>query len=205
MGTADYTTYLQKIIEAKPDIVMMAHWGVDAINVLKQANELGLGKKTKLWFNWMTNVFGSGVPAEALDGVYSLMSWYWNLEGLRTRRSSRPARSSWTRYPEGLRRAPGPLCRHGLRGGSGTPPRHRGGPVHRAPGRGQSHYAEAAVQLHEGGRATWREDHQPLFKYGAFVVQGKGAKDRKNKWDLVKVIDAYTGTEYLPSLKDEGY
>ena len=83
VGTADYTAYLQKIIEAKPDIVMMAHWGIDAINVLKQANELGLGKKTKIWFNWMTNVFGSGVPAEALDGVYSLMSWYWNLEGLK--------------------------------------------------------------------------------------------------------------------------
>ena len=49
--------------------------------MLKQAHELGLKDKTKIWFNWMTNVFGSGVPAEALEGVYSLMSWYWNLEG----------------------------------------------------------------------------------------------------------------------------
>jgi len=45
--------------------------GVDAINVLKQSYEIGLKKKTKIWFNWMTNVFGSGVPADALEGVYS--------------------------------------------------------------------------------------------------------------------------------------
>ena len=53
--------------------------------------------------------------------------------------------------------------------------------------------------------ATWRKDHQPVFKYGAFVVKGKGAKERKGKWDLVKVIGAYTGTDYLPTLASEGY
>ena len=34
---------------------------------------------------------------------------------------------------------------------------------------------------------------------------GQGAQGPKEKWDLVKVIDAYTGTEYLPTLKSEGY
>jgi branched-chain amino acid transport system substrate-binding protein len=55
------------------------------------------------------------------------------------------------------------------------------------------------------GPGKWREDHQPVFKYGAFVVVGKGPKERKGKWDLVKVIGAYTGDDYLPSLKSEGY
>jgi len=31
----------------------------------------------------MTNVFGSGVPADALDGVYSLMSWYYDMTGFK--------------------------------------------------------------------------------------------------------------------------
>jgi branched-chain amino acid transport system substrate-binding protein len=44
-----------------------------------------------------------------------------------------------------------------------------------------------------------------LFKYGAFVVVGKAAKDRKTPKDLVKVIGAYTGEDYLPSLKSLGY
>ena len=56
------------------------------------------------------------------------------------------------------------------------------------------------------GQGTWREDHQPIFKYNAFVVVGKGAAERKDpKWDLVKVIGAYTGEDYLPPLKSLGY
>ena len=44
------------------------------------------------------------------------------------------------------------------------------------------------------GQGVWRADHEPLFKYGAYVVLGKGAKERKDKkWDLVKIIGAYTG------------
>jgi len=37
------------------------------------------------------------------------------------------------------------------------------------------------------------------------VVVGKGAKDRKTPKDLVKVIGAYTGEDYLPTLKSLGY
>ena len=29
----------------------------------------------------MTNAFGSGVPPEALEGLYSLMSWYYDMKG----------------------------------------------------------------------------------------------------------------------------
>jgi branched-chain amino acid transport system substrate-binding protein len=55
------------------------------------------------------------------------------------------------------------------------------------------------------GPGVWRADHQPLFKYGSFVVVGKGPKERKDKWDLVNVIGAYTGEDYLPPLKELGY
>ena len=56
------------------------------------------------------------------------------------------------------------------------------------------------------GQGMWRPDHQPLFKYGAFVVVGKGAKERKDKkWDLVKIVGAYTGEDYLPTLPSLGY
>ena len=56
------------------------------------------------------------------------------------------------------------------------------------------------------GEGVWRADHQPLFKYGAYVVLGKGASERKDKkWDLVKIIGAYTGEDYLPTLSSLGY
>lgn len=55
------------------------------------------------------------------------------------------------------------------------------------------------------GPGTWRVDGHALFKYGAFVVVGKGAKERKGKGDLVKVIGAYTGEDFLPTLQSLGY
>jgi branched-chain amino acid transport system substrate-binding protein len=204
VGTADYTAYLQKIIEAKPDIVMMAHWGIDAINVLKQANELGLGKKTKIWFNWMTNVFGGGVPAEALDGVYSLMSWYWNLEGLKDQAVVNSGKVFVDKYMKVYNEPPDPYSAMAY---VGTLELLRG--IELAQSVDPLAVAKAIMQKPQfnsmKGTATWRADHQPLFKYGAFVVRGKGPKERKGKWDLVRVIDAYTGTEYLPTLQSEGY
>jgi len=202
--TADYTPYIQKIADAKPHVCMMAQWGTGAIAVLKQAHELGLKNKTKIWFNWMTNVFGSGVPAEALDGVYSLMSWYWNLEGFQDEEVVKAGKAFVEKYQKVYGEPPDPYagmtyvgCKELIRGielSQSTDPKKIAEAIMKSP--------EFASMK---GPGKWREDHQPIFKYGAFVVVGKGPSERKGKWDLVKVIGAYTGDDYLPSLKSEGY
>ncbi len=204
VGTADYTTYLQKIAEAKPDVVMMAHWGIDAINVLKQANELGLGKKTTIWFNWMTNVFGGGVPAEALEGVYSLMSWYWNLEGFKDEEVVKAGKAFVEKYMKAYNEPPDPYAGMAY---VGTKELIRGIELAQSIEPNDISNAIMAKPLFDSmkGPGTWRKDHQPLFKYGAFVVKGKGPRERKDKWDLVRVIGAYTGTDYLPTLESQGY
>ncbi|RJQ59015.1 MAG: amino acid ABC transporter substrate-binding protein [Desulfobacteraceae bacterium] len=51
VGTPDFASYIIKIKETKPDVVMMGHWGNDAINALKQVYELGLRKESKIFFN----------------------------------------------------------------------------------------------------------------------------------------------------------
>ena len=202
--TADYTPYIQKIAQAKPDICMMAQWGTGAIQVLKQAHELGLKKDTKIWFNWMTNVFGSGVPAEALEGVYSLMSWYWNLDGFTDPAVVAEGKTFVEKYTKVYGDPPDPYagmayvgCKELIRG------------IEQAQSTDPMKIAEAIMAKPTfptmKGPGTWRIDHQPVFKYGAFVVVGKSAAERKGKWDLVKVIGAYTGDDYLPPLKTEGY
>lgn len=202
--TADYTPYIQKIAEAEPDICMMAQWGTGAIAVLKQAHELGLKRKTKIWFNWMTNVFGSGVPAEALDGVYSLMSWYWNLEGFEDAEVVKAGKAFVEKYQKVYGEPPDPYagmayvgCKELIRG------------IELSQSTDPEKIAEAITKSPEfpsmKGPGKWRKDHQPVFKYGAFVVVGKGPKERKSELDLVKVIGAYTGTDYLPTLESEGY
>lgn len=202
--TADYTPYIQKIADAKPDICMMAQWGTGAITVLKQAHELGLKKKTKIWFNWMTNVFGSGVPAEALEGVYSLMSWYWNLEGFDDPMLVQEGMTFVGAYTKVYGDPPDPYAGMAY---VGTMELIRG--IEAAQSLEPKAIADAIMASPQfpsmKGPGTWRIDHQPVFKYGAFVVKGKGPAERKGKWDLVQVIGAYTGDDYLPPLETEGY
>lgn len=206
VGTSDYTSYLLKIGEKKPDVVMLAHWGVDAINVLKQAYETGLKKKIKvLWFDWMTNAFGSGVPPEALEGVYSLMSWYYDMTGFPDTAIVKASDAFARKFKEEYKYPPDPYSAMAY---EGVKEAIRG--VELANSLDARAIAKAIMANPQfdsmKGKGVWRADHQPLFKYGAYVVVGKGPKERKDeKWDLVKIIDAYTGEDYLPPLSSLGY
>jgi branched-chain amino acid transport system substrate-binding protein len=205
VGTADFTPYLTKIQDMKPDVVMLAHWGVDAINVLKQSYETGLKSKTKIWFNWMTNVFGSGVPPEALEGVYSLMSWYYDLSEFPDKEVAAASKAFTDKFKKAYGVPPDPYAavaymatKEALRAvslaGSTSPDA-----VAKAL-RGSASFDSMK------GKGTWRVDHVPVFKYNALVVIGKSAKARQgDKYDLVKVVGAFTKEDYLPSLKMLGY
>ena len=81
VGTPDFTSYIIKIKEIKPDVVMMGHWGNDLINVLKQAYELGLRKDTKLFFNSIGICQAVGVPPEGLEGLSMAFWFYHDLHG----------------------------------------------------------------------------------------------------------------------------
>ncbi len=205
VGTSDFTSYLTKIKEMNPEIVMLAHWGTDAINVLKQSYETGLKKNTKIWFDWMTDVFGSGVPPEALEGVYSLMSWYYDLTGFKDPEMVQQAKAFSDKFTKAFGYPPDPYSAMAY---IGTKEALRGLSIARS---SDGEAVAKAIMSNPTfdsmkGKATWRVDHQPIFKYNAFVVIGKGASERKDpKWDLVKVIDAYTGEDYLPPLKTLGY
>jgi branched-chain amino acid transport system substrate-binding protein len=204
VGTSDFTSYLTKVMEMKPDVVMLAHWGTDAINVLKQSYEVGLKSKTTIWFNWMTNVFGAGVPAEAMDGVYSLMSWYYDLTGFEDAETVAQGKAFADKFRKEYGYPPDPYSAMAY---IGTKEALRG--LSQAQSNDPMKVANAIMAKPSfdsmKGKGTWRIDHQPIFKYNAFVVKGKGPSQRKDKWDLVEVIGAYTGADYLPSLKMLGY
>lgn len=205
VGTADFTPYLTKIAEMKPEVVMLAHWGVDAINVLKQTYETGLKAKTKIWFDWMTNVFGSGVPPEALEGVYSLMSWYYDLSDFPDKEVAAASKAFTDKYKKAYGVPPDPYAAMAY---IGTKEALRAVSL-----AGSADATAVAKALTANptfdsmkGKGTWRIDHEPVFKYNAFVVVGKAAKARGgDKWDLVKVVGAFTKEDYLPALKMLGY
>lgn len=204
VGTPDFTSYLNKIAEAAPEIVMFAHWGSDAINVLKQAYELGLNKKTAIFFNWLTNVFGVGVPAEALEDVYSLMFFYWNLEKFPDEEVRNAVQDFVKRFTNKYGYPPDPYASSAY---MGVKEALRG--IQLAGSTNAFEIADAILKKPEfnsvKGPAKWRIDHEAIFKYGAFVARGKGPNERTSQWDLVEIIGAYTGEDYLPPLEELGY
>ncbi|MCP4109330.1 MAG: ABC transporter substrate-binding protein [Desulfobacteraceae bacterium] len=108
VGTADMTPYLIRAMELKPEIVIMGQWGNDAINILKQAYEMGLMKKTKLFFQWLVNVFATGIPADALEGVMCQMFWYHDMSGFPYPEVAKPANDFTARYRAAYGEPPDP-------------------------------------------------------------------------------------------------
>lgn len=206
VGTPDFTSYINKIEELKPDVVMMGHWGNDGITVLKAVHEMKLGKKTKLFFNWIINVFAIGVPAEAMEGVTCQMWWYWDMAGFKdpavVKASQRLSEAWMKEYNE----RPDPYA---MTAYESVMEAVRGIKLSNSLDSGKIYNAvinQTPKWDSHKGPATWRVDGRVFYKYTSFIVEGKGPKERKDpKWDFAKVVDTYEGDEYVLPLKEEGW
>jgi branched-chain amino acid transport system substrate-binding protein len=92
LGTTDFTTVLQKVKAAKPDVFICAQFGGDAVALLKQAYQMGLHKDMTMFNSWITNVVAKGIPAEALEGLYSMHYFYWDMSGFEDQEVARLAK-----------------------------------------------------------------------------------------------------------------
>ena len=213
LGTPDFTTILMDVIAKNPDVFMFAQFGADQVNVLKQCKAMGIGVGTstiKIFVCWITNVVAASIPADALHGnVYALHFHYWNLTGVQGIPSSIQqataefVKAYWDRWgypPDSYAIVAYIATKELLRA------------VELVGKAKMSDAAAISKALMDNpnfntpkGPATWRKDHEPVYTYAAFVVQGKPATERTGYWDLLKVIGYYTGEEYLPPLSDLGY
>ena len=62
LGTSDFTTVLQKVQAAKLDVFISAQFGADAVALLKQVHQMGLGKDTTIFNAFITNVVREAKP-----------------------------------------------------------------------------------------------------------------------------------------------
>jgi 6-phosphofructokinase len=81
LGTSDFTTVLQKVRAAKPDVFISAQFAADAVALLKQVQQMGLNKEMTIFNSFITNVVAKGLPPEALQGVYAMHYFYYDLAG----------------------------------------------------------------------------------------------------------------------------
>jgi len=205
MGTSDFTTILQKVKAAKPDVFISAQFGGDAIALLKQCHQMGLNKEMTIFNAFISNVVAKGIPPEALEGIYSLSYFYYDLEGFEDKAVAASAKAFTDLYQAKHNRPPDPYTAIGYvaytemfrafeAAGSFDPLK----------------IAKAVLGDKREfntmkGPAKWREDHQAVYKYATFLVKGKGPREQKHAWDLFKVVGYQGGESVMPTLKSLGY
>jgi ABC-type branched-subunit amino acid transport system substrate-binding protein len=204
LGTSDYTTVLQKVRAAKPDVFISAQFGGDAVALLKQVQQMGLNKEMTIFNSFITNVVAKGIPPQALEGIYAMHYFYYDLADFEDKDVAKSAKEFTELYQAKYKIPPDSYATiaytaytemfRGFEAAKSLEPKK----------------VSAALMANNGqftsvkGPARWREDHAAVYKYAAFLVRGKGA-ERKGEWDLFKVMGYQGGDSVMPTLKSLGY
>ena len=205
LGTSDFTTVLQKVRTAKPDVFISAQFAADAVALLKQVHQMGLGKEMTIFNAFITNVVAKGLPPEALEGVYAMHYFYYDLAGFPDKEVVKSAAEFTKLYQSKYKRPPDAYATiayvaymemfRGFEAAKSFDPQK----------------VSAALLANKGqfnsvkGPANWRQDHSAVYKHAAFLVKGKGPKDQKHEWDLFTVMGSVGGEPVMPTLASLGY
>ena len=79
LGTSDYSSYMPRILSAKPDVLFLDNFGKDQINSAKQATAFGLKKKMQIVCPILLMSSRMGGGPEAFDGIIGGASFYWEM------------------------------------------------------------------------------------------------------------------------------
>ncbi len=205
LGTSDFTTILQKVRAAKPDVFIFAQFGADAVALLKQVQQMGLGNEMTIFSAFITNVVAKGIPPEALKDVYAMHYFYYDLSEFPDKAVADSAREFTELYRAKYQAPPDAYATIAY---IAYMEMFRGFEAAKS---FDALKVAAALTANNGafdtvkGPARWREDHSAAYKYAAFLVKGKGPGEQKNEWDLFRVMGAMGGDEVLPTLKSLGY
>ncbi len=205
LGTSDFTTVLQKVRAAKPDVFIAAQFAADAVALLKQVHQMGLGKEMTIFNAFTTNVVAKGLPPEALEGVYAMHYFYYDLSSFEDKAAAKSAAEFTALFRAKYKNPPDAYAAiayiaymemfRGFESAKSFDPTK----------------VAAALRANKGefmtvkGQANWRQDQAAVYKHAAFLVKGKGPKEQKNEWDLFHVVGSQGGDSVMPSLKSLGY
>ena len=205
MGTNDFTTILQKVKAAKPDVFISAQFGGDAIALLKQCQQMGLNKETTIFNAFITNVVAKGLPPQALEGVYAMHYFYYDLSNFEDKEVAKSAKTFADLYRAKYNRPPDAYAAIGYVAYMEMFRAFEAAKTFDPLKISSALMADKSEFNSVKGPAKWREDHSVVYKYAAFLVKGKGAAEQKGEWDLFHVVGYQGGQSVMPTLKSLGY
>ncbi len=205
LGTSDFTTILQKVRAAKPDVFIAAQFGADAVALLKQVHQMGLGKEMTIFNAFITNVVAKGVPPEALQGVHAMHFFYYDLGGFEDKEVARSAQEFTELFRAKYQTPPDAYATIAYIAYSEMFRGFEAAKSFDAPKVSAALMAGGGEFTSVKGPAKWRQDHSAVYRHAAFLVKGKGPGEQKNEWDLFTVLGSMGGESVMPTLKSLGY
>jgi len=209
LGSSDMKRDLTAVRDYKPDVIAIGSWGNDCVNAFTQAFMMGLGKNSKLFSLWLVDSLAVAIPPEAMKGVVAQMFWYRDVTGVQDEALAKETNEFVSKYAKAYGEPPDPY---------GIPPYFAVKEIVRAAELAQS---TDPIKMYEAlmanpvwigakGEAKWRQDGRCMYKHTGFIVEGKGPAERKDgafgsKYDFGKIVDAFPGEAFVPSLKELGY
>ncbi|MCJ8344030.1 substrate-binding protein [bacterium] len=187
LGKKSFVPDLLKVKRAKPDVLVLVHFGRDMIFALKQAHRMKMKNKMGIVVPLMELHMAHGVGAEVMQGVITSFCWYHGLssqfEGSKRfvtafekeykKKPGNGAAAAWTaiyQYVNAVKRA-------------------------------KSFDHKAVILALEGFRSkilvgeeyyrSW--DHQSI--HATYVGEGKSPSESKDEWDLFKIISKSEGID----------
>ena len=202
-GTVDYSAVINKALKVKPDVFVTTMFGGDAIANMKQAYDMGLYDVSTIFNVWTANVVAKGIPDNALAGHYALAWFYYDLTGFKDKDIAARVKSysdaymaKWNEPPDNMGTAAYVATKLIFE-------------AVEAAGTFDPDAVSDTLQHNQlpsiKGDFIFRADHQPINAHASFLLRGKAASEKKNKWDFFEVIDSYGGEEVLPTLSEMGY
>jgi branched-chain amino acid transport system substrate-binding protein len=186
-GTPDHSAVINKALAAKPDVFISNHFGGDAVANLKQAYDMGLHKVSLLVNAWTLYDVAMGIPADAAEQMYALTYFYWNI-------------GEWKKDMAGYSKnfVEAHVKKYGF------PPDAYAALIWDATsmlfqalekaGSVDSKKVGAILGsetfITTKGPAKFRVDHQLTGDALALLVKGKKASEKKDKYDVFKVLGA---------------
>ncbi len=205
-GATDLSSYIQKVMDAKPDVTLFSQWGNDGITALKQSYEMGLMKKTKVFFAHIASSFAQAVPPEALDGVEAHAFYYHDLTGLNDPATEKSAKDFADKYIKAFQTFPDTYSSTAY---GGIMELARGIEISQSLDPGKVYGAlQANPEITTGvrGKGKWRVDGQVDWQYVFFRGVGKPASERADpKFDYMKIVSGTPDNGATPDPKELGW
>ena len=177
-GTVDFSSAINKAKALKPDVLYDDFFSGDAIASIKQSHELGLNKTSSTFNAFITNVVASGIPTNTLEGLYALTYYYYNLENFEDKDLSAKAKEFTAAH---VKKWGEPPDAYGVFAYISADIMFKG--VEKAGSFDAKKFSKALLEAKDlttvKGPVYFREDHSMVSKYAAFLVRGKGVKEKK--------------------------